>query len=296
MALKLRRKRKLALAPALLALMALAACDTQPATNVTSDGATLNAKGACTAGASGTWHYEVMRTDQIPLYWQRVGPKHSFSCASNTGEVAFLSETVRYLAPNNRYPFRLVSQLSDGSVQYWDSNGDNGGTNYDAFTTGPILEEEGTVTDREVGADGTDASAAANGCRRKEFKNERVGKSWPTKTHLWTLVLRTRREYCPGTGQVTKMYAAVPECNMTSAGGAAGYRCTESTKVRANSLGGNPEHVVWTWRWVVKGIDPIFGKTFYTKTWCASNFASGSGAIATNGRCDLVAPDNWRFP
>jgi hypothetical protein len=109
-------------------------------------------------------------------------------------------------------------------------------------------------------------------------------------------VLRTRREYCPGTGQVTKMYAAVPECNMTSAGGAAGYRCTESTKVRANSLGGNPEHVVWTYRWVVKGIDPIFGKTFYTKTWCASNFASGSGAIATNGRCDLVAPDNWRFP
>jgi uncharacterized lipoprotein len=74
MALKLRRKRKLALVAAMSALMALAACDTQPATNVTSDGATLNAKGACTAGTSGTWHYEVMRTDQIPLYWQRVGP------------------------------------------------------------------------------------------------------------------------------------------------------------------------------------------------------------------------------
>ena len=263
MALKLRRKRKLALVAALLALMALAACDTQPATNVTSDGATLNAKGACTAGTSGTWHYEVMRTDQIPLYWQRVGPKHSFSCASNTGEVAFQSETVGYLAPNNRYPFRLVSQLSDGSVQYWDSNGDNGGTNYDAFTTGPILEEEGTVTDREVGADGTDASAAANGCRRKRVQ-ERARREVVADQDapLDPGVADAPGILPPAPAKSRRCTQPSPECNMTSAGGAAGYRCTESTKVRANSLGGNPEHVVWTWRWVVKGIDPIFGKTF----------------------------------
>lgn len=287
MALKL--KGKLSMVVAAVAIMLLAACDTQPATDVTESAATLNGKGACTQGASGTWEYQVKVDDPWSGYaWERVGPRHEFSCPKNTGEVTFTQERARSLYPNVRYVFRLVSRLSNGSVQTWDASGTNGGTAYDSFRTQSIVAEEQPVTETAIA---TDAATAAAGCRAKEIKNERRGYSFPSHVHLWTVTLRTRWSYCPNTGQVRQMYPAVLTFDPTSEGIASGYRCETSSadrKVRAYSLGGNPEHVVWTEHCQIVGRDPVFNKAFFSENWCASNYGSGSGHHYRNGRCDLV--------
>ena len=280
--------RRFGVVAAALVILVLAACDTQPATDVTESAATLNAKGACTAGVAGTWEYQ-LRPVNSNVGWQRVGPPHDFSCGQNTGEVALTAERAKYLAPGTLYAFRVVSRLNNGTVQAWDANGTNGGTAYDTFTTGTVIETAESPPAYEPTDPDDDPVASAAGCRRKEIKNPRVGWSWPSHIKLWTLTLRTRWRYC--NGQVTRMWPAVPECDITSAGVAAGYKCEESQKIRAISLGGDPEHVVWTHAWQVVGRDPIFHVPFYSKRWCASTYASGSNKPDNhyrNGRCDLV--------
>lgn len=283
-ALKLRRKRKLGLVAALLAVMALAACDTQPATEVSSDGALLNAKGACTAGTSGTWEYQVARTDMIPIEWQRVGPRHTFSCGQNTGEIAFPAERVKYLTPNNRYPFRLVSRLSNGSVQTWDSQGTNGGTNWDWFTTTDIIVEESSS---ESTTDVVATASANTSCSTKHKTNRREGKSTLFRELLWVVELRSNWRRC---NDGTIRWATA---NSDCWGEAIGYSCkvgNDGKLVNNYSTGGNPEHWVHTGRYQISGKDPITGFEFLKRSWCATNQLSASGATRLHGRCD---PQPW---
>lgn len=274
---------------AILAVMFLAACDTQPATDVTESAATLNAKGACFAGTSGTWEYQ-LRPTGTNLGWSQVGPRQVFSCPQNTGEVALTSQRANYLIPDMPYAVRLVSRLDDGTVQTWDADGTNGGVNYDTFRTGVVVETELPETVEYVSPDADDPAASASsaaGCRTKELKNPRLLESWPLKVDLVKYTLRVRWSYCAN-GQIVKMYPAVHECAPTSAGSIAGYDCASVQKIRAYSLGGNPEHAVYSYSWVIKGKDPVKAITFFSKTVCASSYVSGSGAHYRNGRCDLV--------
>ena len=284
-------RRKITVVVTAAALMALAACDTQPATDVTDSAATLNGKGACAAGASGHYQYQlrqVTNTGGGVSAFADAGPRFTFACSGSSGEVALGSHREQYLRPSTGYEFRLVSRLDNGTVQTWDSNGTNGGSAYDSFTTGPVTEQEEPVEVRDVTAEDLagDPSAAAAGCRSKEINNRRAISSWPLKRVLVNYNLRTRWRYCKG--QVTRMYAASTDCAPTSEGAFGGYRCDHVTKVRAYSLGGNPEHVVWTYSWLILGKVPTKDVYFFSKTVCASNYGSGSGAHYRNGRCDLV--------
>lgn len=140
MALKLRRNRRLGLVAVLVAVMALAACDTQPATDVTQGAATLNAKGACFAGTTGNWWYQLRNVSRGQGF-SDVSPGYSYSCAATTGEVALTSYRVGNLVPGDLYQFRIRATTNGTSYTY-DSNGAQGGGNYDSFRTQNINGRE----------------------------------------------------------------------------------------------------------------------------------------------------------
>ncbi len=160
------RTRPAGVLGALLLVLVLGACDTQPATEVDAGNAVLNGKGACTAGVSGYWYYQ-LRNASAGGSFEPVGPRHDFGCASNTGEVALESYRVTGLTPQTRYQFRIASRLSDGSTQRWDSNGTNDGTAYDSFTTPAPRWRDVDDTTSEASDDpglcdnGTDACASS---------------------------------------------------------------------------------------------------------------------------------------
>jgi hypothetical protein len=121
------------LAIALLAPLLLTGCDTQPATNVTSSGATLNAKGACTGTYSGSWRYQLRRVGTTTF--ANAGAAQPFTCNGRTAEVALQAVEVTGLQPSTSYEYRIASTLSDGTVLTYDSQGTSGGTAFDRFTT-----------------------------------------------------------------------------------------------------------------------------------------------------------------
>ena len=271
--------------------MALAACDTQPATNITEHGATLNAKGACTQGAYGSWWYDV----RVNGTWYQSGPIHQYSCAQNTGDVAFLPERTSFLLkPGTTYAYRLTTYTgNNGQYQHWDANGTNEGTAYDTFTT--LVEPEYDVETFEVydvPDDPSDTAVASTpGCRSREMKNARSKEVGVRRDKRWTVTLRTRWRFCKNTGQVVKMWPALESsCVVHEIGKADGWRCVNPNgqKIRAYSLGGNPEHVIWTYSWDLEARDPLRLIPYDSAHWCASNYASGSGETWKNGRCDLV--------
>jgi hypothetical protein len=283
-----RLTRRGGIAVAAVAAMALAACDTQPATDVVTNAATLNAKGKCDgAGARGTNQYQLRdHTGGGPFY--NVGPRFAFNCTAATAEVALNPHRETGLKPGNTYQFRLVTRLDNGSVLIWDANGTNGGGAYDSFTTESIVPVDHHPAEAYVSS--PDGSATAAGCRNKEIQNIREGRSWPFRTHLWTVVLRTRWRYCSN-GQITKMWPASTECWTTWAGAVTGYNClNQGTKVRAVSNGGNPEHAVYTYSFQIEGVVPGRDIVFFKERWCATNQISGSGAHRRHGSCD---PQPW---
>lgn len=165
MALKLRRKRKqLGHAAVLLAVMVLAACDTQPATDVTSNAATLNAKGFCGDGSYGGTNQYQIRNSLTNGGFFDVGPRYRFDCRGATGEVALNSYRVGGLAPGNAYQFRLVSRLDNGAVQTWDANGTNGGTAYDGFWTYYTPEQMARQADGGESEFGPDPAELSGPC------------------------------------------------------------------------------------------------------------------------------------
>ena len=271
-------------AVAVVAAMVFAACDTEPASEVYTSAATLNAKGACPGdGVRGSNQYQV-RDYSGGGSFTNVGPRFTFDCSGVSGEVALPRYRVEGLKPGNTYQFRLVTRLDTGDVVTWDANGTNGGSAYDAFTTESIIADDDHPGEEYVSS--PDGSATAAGCKNKEIKNIRRGRSFAFRTHLWTIELRTRWRYCSN-GQITKMWPASAQCWISSAGALVGYRCAdpEGVKIRAISTGGNPEHGAYTYSFRIEGV--LHGIKFFSERWCATNQISGSGAHRRHGSCDI---------
>jgi len=281
-----RLTRRGGLAVAAVAAMALAACDTQPATDVTTNAATLNAKGKCDfAGIRGTNQYQ-LRDHTGGGSFLDVGPRFAFNCTRATGEVALNQHRVTGLLPGHMYQFRLVTRHHDGTVHIWDANGTNEGGAYDTFTTDSIVAVDRHPAEQYVSS--PDGSATAAGCRNKEIKNVREGRALLIGIHLFSIELRTRWRYCSN-GQITQMWPASAECWVTSAGAFAGYRCLNPTghKIRAVSNGGNPEHAVYTYSFQIEAEAPRTGFKPFSARWCATNQISGSGAHRRHGSCEV---------
>jgi hypothetical protein len=283
-----RRRRSPAIAALGVGLvLVLGACDTQPATDVQSTAATLNSKGACANGLNGWWRYQI-RNASTGGSFQGVGPQHPFSCGANTAEYPLQAVRATGLTPGHAYEFRIRAEYN-GTADTFDSVGARGGTNYDWFVTPSNIQvTDGPVTERYLSSDPETGEpvATASGCRLKEINNPREGKSDGIIT-VWKIELRTMWKYC--NGRIVKMYEAYPGCHITPAGTVMGWTCAAKEKIRAVSLGGNPEHAVQTYSYsfiqyaAIKGGIPIS-----SARWCASNYLSGSGAHYRNGRCDLV--------
>jgi hypothetical protein len=131
-----RRRRRPAIAALGVALvLVLGACDTQPATDITYNAATLNARGACYGTMNGIWQYELRR---VGGPWNSVGPLHPFACGASGAETAIQSHRATGLQPNTTYQYRIRAYENNSAREYYfDSTGADRGTNYDQFTTRP---------------------------------------------------------------------------------------------------------------------------------------------------------------
>jgi A nuclease family of the HNH/ENDO VII superfamily with conserved AHH len=131
-----RRRRRPAIAALGVALvLVLGACDTQPATDISHDAATLNARGACSGTMNGIWQYELRR---VGGPWNSVGPLHPFACGASGAETAIQSHRATGLQPNTTYQYRIRAYENNSAREYFfDSTGADRGTNYDQFTTRP---------------------------------------------------------------------------------------------------------------------------------------------------------------
>jgi hypothetical protein len=171
MALKLRRKRRLGFVAVMIAVMGLAACDTQPATNVSYQSATLNAKGACTGGTSGQWWFQVRDVSRGGGWYDATG-RNGYSCSQNTGEVNFQPQGVGGLNPGTLYYFRLAVTVN-GEFMWFDRDGAKNGGSYDSFRTRDIggrADQDappGDVSAPCTSDSPTDACAASNRIRTK---------------------------------------------------------------------------------------------------------------------------------
>lgn len=131
-----RRRRRPAIAALGVALVVvLGACDTQPATDITHNAATLNARGACYGTMNGIWQYELRR---VGGPWNSVGPLHPFACGASGAETAIQSHRATGLQPNTTYQYRIRAYENNSAREYYfDSTGADRGTNYDQFRTLP---------------------------------------------------------------------------------------------------------------------------------------------------------------
>jgi hypothetical protein len=266
-------------------LMALSACDTQPATDVNTSAATLNAKGKCDGGGYGGTNQYQLRDHSAGGGFYNVGPRFRFDCGAATAEVALPSHRVTGLKPGNWYQYRFVTRLDNGTVLTWDANGTNGGGYFDGFATEGIFAADEHAAEAYVSS--PDGTATAASCRNKEINNRRLGRSSIFRTHLWTIELRTTWRYCGG--QIVKMWPASAHCWVTTAGAASGYKCLDpgGVKVRAISNGGSPEHAVYTYSFRIEGRLPGTDYAFFSTRWCATNQISGSGAHVRHGSCEV---------
>lgn len=124
--------RRLAGLGAAVALLVGCAADTEPATEVGYSVATLEAKGHCDKGDSGSWRFQYRRVGTQP--WTD-GPTHPLPAACAQGRVpasgeARLADQVQGLTPGASYEYRFA--YGGG---WADSSGATNGTNYDRLTT-----------------------------------------------------------------------------------------------------------------------------------------------------------------
>ena len=141
-------KKALALALVAGTVLVLAGCtqgETEPATNVTAIGATLEAKGSCEQGDYGQWWFEYRPGSSGT--WEAAGPHRnygplgsSFECPDPNVEV---SQVVNGLSPRTSHQFRLCGTNPTGwghtAEECADSDGNltNDPPSYDTFTTDP---------------------------------------------------------------------------------------------------------------------------------------------------------------
>jgi hypothetical protein len=125
----------------LFAVLVLAACDTEPATDVTYSAATLNARVGCqdttgSGGYSAQWRFNYRRVGDSG--WTN-RPWHPYSCPGGQGPHYLpgspFSERVEELQSSQEYEYRV--EFNAGSyTEYRDAGGIQNGTDYDRFTTG----------------------------------------------------------------------------------------------------------------------------------------------------------------
>lgn len=110
-------KKGLALLMALLVL-ALAACNTTPATHVTSTSAQLNGQGGCIAGLHAYWWYEYRTADPFSVYgpWQQTSRHRADCAASSTADAVIASNTVYGLTPDKDYQYRIAYRQDGGAT------------------------------------------------------------------------------------------------------------------------------------------------------------------------------------
>jgi len=113
--------------------MALAACQTEPATDVTYDAATLHAKGKCEGSYTINWWLEYRKVGASS--WQQ-GPVRTHTCTGQQSgaEYPIADDRITGLA-DGQHEFRLAYWQQGGSPEWVDSTGTTGGTNYDTFAT-----------------------------------------------------------------------------------------------------------------------------------------------------------------
>lgn len=173
-------RRKITVVLSGLALVVLAACDTQPATDVNQTQATLNAKGACTAGTSGVWWYQ-MRDYTNNGGWWNATPQRGYSCQYNSGEVNFEPQRVSGLQPDTIYQFRLATTVN-GEFIWWDSGGTKNGGWYDSFRTASAMYSKEVYPAPPPEAVDTTACTATEVCssaiRKKKEDLKTVYESW----------------------------------------------------------------------------------------------------------------------
>jgi hypothetical protein len=137
----MRRKLKFVATAVFLALV-IGACETDPATNVTHNAATLNAKGRCYAGLNG-WSRFQLRNVTTGGTFAGVGDRYVYNCGGDSQVVQFDPRHIGGLTPGHLYQFRLRTELSNGQQFWTDSVGTKGGTNYDSFRTPvPVVSYE----------------------------------------------------------------------------------------------------------------------------------------------------------
>jgi hypothetical protein len=244
-------RRKIGAVAAAIAVLALAACDTQPATDVTSRGATLNSKGACASGTYGGTNQYQLRNYSANGAWSDVGPRYRFDCTGATQEVALNSYHVTGLTENTTYQFRLVSRLDNGSVQTWDATGTNGGGLYDSFRTkadrdwsiqcaqNPALPDCGGMYSEEDGTDGgavtaecdtPGVTACASGAQKK--CKGRNGNPLTNIYRYYDYWIKSREakvdtDWCWKNGKIVERHS-VPSALVTGWGGDLGWYVNRS--------------------------------------------------------------------
>src|SRR5262245_35767867 len=119
------------LLPLLLPIIFLAACDTEPARDVTEHEATLTAKGRCGGTYHVDWWYELRG---VGGEFARVGPVNSFDCPSAWAEHPLSEHRATGLDSGTTYEYRVAWRVNDQAVVYADRNSANG-TDWERFTT-----------------------------------------------------------------------------------------------------------------------------------------------------------------
>jgi hypothetical protein len=113
-----------------LAALVFAACETEPATHVSHDAATLHGTGRCHGTESGEAWFAYRQVGATA--WTE-SPHQVYACRGAIPEGVGAAR-IRGLSDATTYEFRLEGQYY-GRLVWYDSVGTQGGTNYDRFTT-----------------------------------------------------------------------------------------------------------------------------------------------------------------
>lgn len=226
------RRRASLMTIGVVLVVVLGACDTEPAVDVSQSQATLRAKGACYAGVSGWWRYQIRDASAGGSFFG-VGPQVPFSCGANTGEYPLQSYRVGGLRSGHLYQFRIRTQLDNGQALTFDSAGTQGGTNYDAFRTrppDPYVIDDNTGDVPVVAPDNDDLLAGASAVSRCKRGLNNI-----------------RNKYFVVDGSLTKIYFGGQRTNWCWTGGSIVRRHTEFPRgYTAVVTSGSVDYYVWS--------------------------------------------------
>jgi hypothetical protein len=149
----------------------LAACETEPATDVGFSIATLNGRGECHTTQRVVYWYEYREVGTTP--WSQTQHR-TVTCAGDTGDVRLPPEKVLGLEQNTQYEYRVASKVGDGGTEYRDSAGSALLGNWDRFATrqAPVARAEPT---RDLGDTiGVNTRTAYHGTTQDDYPRIRA--------------------------------------------------------------------------------------------------------------------------